>query len=467
MLYKNIEKNIEKIKNINNSSDLIIRYLSVKKEKIAFLFLEGNISDDKISNYFMKDIDLIINLDKNFLFKNILNDLKNQIPNSNLKIVDKFENVFYFLSSGFTLIFINGVDKCIAIETRANLDRSISEPTTEVTFKGPKDSFNENINVNIGLIRKRIKDENLIVEEEILGKRTKTKTIICYLKDKSSKNIVEKLKTRLKKANTEAIIDSGNVKKILGESTKTNYPLIKSSERPDTVCQALLLGKICVIVENSPYVLIFPTFFLDYFKTSEDYYQKPFNVNFTRMLRIMSFILTVLTPAIYISLTAYNQEIVPDPLLISLATQREGVPFPTYLEILILTITFEILRESDIRMPSLMGTSISIVGALVLGDAAVNAGIVSPFAVIIIAITSVCDLIFSDIDFINATRFWRLLFILGAALLGLVGVTSIMIIFITHLVNASDLNIPFMSEIVPSNNKSIFLKEKDGEKWKN
>ena len=118
-------------------------------------------------------------------------------------------------------------------------------------------------------------------------------------------------------------------------------------------------------------------------------------------------------------------------------------------------------------MPSLMGTSISIVGALVLGDAAVNAGIVSPFAVIIIAITSVCDLIFSDIDFINATRFWRLLFILGAALLGLVGVTSIMIIFITHLVNASDLNIPFMSEIVTSNNKSIFLKEKDGEKWKN
>ena len=280
----------------------------------------------------------------------------------------------------------------------------------------------------------------------------------------ADKSIVEKLKTRLKKANVKSIIDSGNVKKILGESTKTNYPLIKSSERPDTVCHALLMGKVCIVVENSPYVLIFPTFFLDYFKTSEDYFQKPFNVNLTRFLRIISFIITILTPAIYIALTTFNQEIVPDPLLMSLTTQREGVPFPTYLEILILTLTFEILRESDIRMPSLMGTSISIVGALVLGDAAVNAGIVSPFAVIIIAITSVCDLIFSDIDFINATRFWRILFILGASIMGLIGITSVFILFVTHLVNASDLNIPFMYQIVPKSRKSIFLKEKDGEK---
>lgn len=464
MLYKSIEKNIEKIKEINNSSDIIIRYLDLKNKKIAFLFLEGNANDDKISDYFMKDIDLIINFNSQKIFDDLFNNLRNQIPNSNIKIVDKFEDIFYYLSSGFTLIFTDNVDKCIAIETRANLERSVTEPTTEVTFKGPKDSFNENHNINVGLIRKRIKDENLMMEQFTIGTCTKTKTTICYLKNKADRKIVEKLKTRLKEAKVEAIIDSGNVKKILGESTKTNYPLIKSSERPDTVCQALLIGKICVIVENSPYVLIFPTYFLDYFKTSEDYYQKPFNVNFTRMLRLVSFILTILTPAIYISLTAYNQEIVPDPLLLSLASQREGVPFPTYLEIIILTITFEILRESDIRMPSLMGTSISIVGALVLGDAAVNAGIVSPFAVIIIAVTSVCDLIFSDIDFINATRFWRLLFILGATILGLVGVTSILIIFITHLVNASDLNIPFMYQIVPSTNKSLFLNEKDGEK---
>ncbi len=463
-MFKSLEKNLNKIKKINPSSDLIIRYLNVKNKKMAFLFFEGNVSDDKISAYFMKNIDLIINFGKPTLLNNLFDELKNQIPNSNLKIVQNFDDIFYYLSSGFTLIFIDEINKCIAIETRASLDRSVSEPTTEVTFKGPKDSFNENHNVNIGLIRKRIKDENLIMEEMSIGKKTKTKTTICYLNDKTDKSIVEKLKIRLEKANVEAIIDSGNVKKIIGESTKTNYPLIKSSERPDTVCQALLLGKICIIVENSPYVLIFPTYFLDYFKTSEDYYQKPFNANFTRLLRIFSFILTILTPAIYIALTTFNQEIVPDSLLISLASQREGVPFPTCLEIIILTLTFEILRESDIRMPSLMGTSISIVGALVLGDAAVNAGIVSSFAVIIIAITSVCDLIFSDIDFINATRFWRILFIIGASLMGLVGITSILIIFITHLVNASDLNIPFMYEIVPRNNKSIFLSEKDGEK---
>ena len=461
MLDRNLEKNIENIKKTNSSSDLVIRYINIKNNKIAIVFFEGNVSDDKISNYFMKNIDLIINFNKSNFFNNLFNELKNQIANSNVKTVDKFNNIFYFLANGFTLIFINGVDKCIAIETRANLDRSISEPTTEVTFKGPKDSFNENHNINIGLIRKRIKNENLIMEGNILGEKTKTKITICYLKDKANKNIVNALKERLNKANIEAIIDSGNVKKVLIESTETNYPLIKSSERPDVVCQAILSGKICIVVENSPYVLIFPTYFLDYFKTSEDYYQKPFNVNFTRFLRIISFILTILTPAIYIALTTYNQEIVPDALLISLAIQKEGVPFPTFLEILILMMTFEILRESDIRMPSLMGTSISIVGALVLGDAAVNAGIVSPFAVIIIAITSVCDLIFPDIDFINATRFWRILFILGATALGIVGITTILIIFITHLINASDLNIPFMYQIVPKTNKTIFIKESD------
>ena len=463
MFNKNLERNIETIKQLNNSSDLVIRKINIKSKEIALIFLEGNISDDKISNYFMKNVDLIINFvnKKNI---NLFNFLENQIPNCNLKIVENIDDTFYFLSSGFTLILINDVDKCIAIETRASLERSISEPTTEITFKGPKDSFTENHNSNIGLIRKRIKDKNLMMEETKMGRITKTKTTICYLDNKADKTIVEKLKKRLESANAESIIDSGNVKKILGESTKTNYPLIKSSERPDTICQALLLGKICVIVENSPYVLIFPTYFLDYFKTSEDYYQKPFNVNFTRLLRIISFILTLLTPAIYIALTTYNHEIVPDSLLTSLANQRGSVPFPTYLEIIILTLTFEILRESDIRMPSLMGTSISIVGALVLGDAAVNAGIVSSFAVIIIAVTSVCDLIFSDIDFINATRFWRLLFIISASFLGLVGITIMIIIFITHLVNASDLNISFINQIVPRKDKSIFIKEKDVEK---
>ena len=462
MIYKTINENIDKIRKINNSSDLIIRYLKIKNNKIAYLFLEGNVSDDKISNYFMKNINTIANSNKDI--NNLYEKLKNQIPNSNIKIVDKFKNIYYFLSSGFTIIFIDNVDKCIAIETRATLERSISEPTAEVTFKGPKDSFNENHNLNIGLIRKRIKDENLVIEENTIGDKTKTKVTICYLKDKANQNIVDKLKTRIIESKVESILDSGNVKKIIGESTKTNYPLIKSSERPDPVCQSLLLGKICIIVENSPDVLIFPTYFLDYFKTSEDYYQKPFNVNFTRLLRIISFIITLLTPAIYIALTTYNQEAVPDNLLLSLLNQRESVPFPTYLEIIILTITFEILRESDIRMPSLMGTSISIVGALVLGDAAANAGIVSPFAIIIIAITSVCDLIFSDIDFINATRFWRLMFIISAAFLGLVGITSTMIIFITHLVDASELNIPFMYQIIPNSNKSIFLNKKDGEK---
>ena len=460
---KNIKENLDYIKNINNdSSDLNIRYIKIGFRQIGCAFLESTCSDDKISNYFMKNINMIITFNKNKFFNNLFFHLKNQIPNSKLKVLKNKDEIFYYLASGFTVIFVDGIDKAITIETKANLDRSIAEPSTEVIIKGPKDSFIENYNANLGLIRKRIKDENLYFDELKIGKRTKNKVAIGYINDIIDKSIVEKLKEKLENIDIDGIIDSGNLKELIVTSKKTNFPLIKGTERPDIICQALLAGKACIVVENSPFVLIYPTFLIDYFRSSEDYYEKAFNINLTRILRYLCFILTLITPAFYIALTAYNPEIVPDSLLISLAVQREGVPFPTGVEILILAVIFEILRESDVRMPTLMGASISIVGALVLGDAAVNAGIVSPFAVIVIAITSVCALTFTDVDFINAIRWWRLLFMIGAILLGLVGILGVAVILLVHLVNAEEMDIPFMYPLAPfDKNDDIILKRQD------
>lgn len=463
MISKNIKENVDYIKNLNNnSSDLNTRYVKVGFQKIGFVFLESTSSDDKISNYFMKNINLIINFNKKLFFNNLFFHLKNQIPNSKIKTINNKDEIFYYLASGFTVIFVEGIEKAIVIETKANLDRSIAEPTTEVIIKGPKDSFIENYNANLGLIRKRIKDEKLFFDELKIGKRTKSKVAIGYINDIIDKSIVDKLKERLENIDIDGIIDSGNLKELIITSNKTNFPLIKATERPDIICQALLAGKACIVVENSPFVLIFPTFLIDYFRSSEDYYEKAININLTRFLRYVCFIITLITPALYIALTAYNPEIVPDSLLISLAIQRAGVPFPTAIEILILSIIFEILRESDVRMPTLMGASISIVGALVLGDAAVNAGIVSPFAVIIIAITSVCALTFTDVDFINATRWWRLLFMLGAITLGLVGILGVGVIMLVHLVNAEEMDIPFMYPLAPHDqNDDIIVKRQN------
>lgn len=460
---KSIKDNFEYIKKLNNnSSDLSTRYIRIGFQKIGYVFLESTSSDDKISNYFMKSINNLINFNKNKFFNNIFFNLQNQIPNSKLKIIEENDEIFYYLAAGFTIVFVDGIDKAIVFETKANLDRGIAEPTTEIIIKGPKDCFIENYNANIGLIRKRIKDENLYFDEINVGSRTKSKVAISYINDIVDKTIVEKLKTKFKKIDIDGIIDSGNLKEYIVTNKKTNFPLTKGTERPDVACQALLAGKICVIVENSPFVLVFPTFLIDYFRQSDDYYEKAFNINLTRFLRYPCFILTLIMPAFYIAIISFNPEIIPDSLLISLAVQREGVPFSTGAEILLLATIFEILRESDVRMPSLMGASISIVGALVLGDAAVNAGIVSPFAVIVIAITSACSLIFTDVDFINAIRWWRLFFMIGALLLGLVGILSTAIIMVINLVNAEEMNIPYMYPFTPfDKNDEILLKRQN------
>ena len=214
---------------------------------------------------------------------------------------------------------------------------------------------------------------------------------------------------------------------MLEKKQKSVFPKVISTERPDFACTSLLNGKIVILVENSPFVIILPAVLTDFFHSPEDNYQKPFNVSFSRILRSICFFLALLTPGLYIALMTFNQEIIPDQLLISLAIQRDGVPFPTAVEVLLFVLTFEVLREADIHSPSFSGSAMNVVGALILGDAAVAAGIVSPIVIIIIAATSISELVFYDVDIIDAIREWRLLFILSSTFMGLIGFVAIFI----------------------------------------
>lgn len=203
------------------------------------------------------------------------------------------------------------------------------------------------------------------------------------------------------------------------------------------------------MVENSPYVLIAPGLLIDFLHTPEDYYQRPINASFTRLLRLFAFVITVITPGVYIALTTFNHEMIPDELLISLAVQREGVPFPTAVSIISMVLTFELLREADIRIPNAMGSAISIVGALVLGEAAVSAGIVSPIVIIVVAITSISGLLFTDIDFVNAIRLWRFVFIFFSMICGLIGFVVALFIFIIKISSMECIGIPYLAPISP------------------
>ncbi len=428
-------------KRLGNSSDIVNRQIN----NITYIYLESVSSDDKISNFLNKSITTIDNFD------DLLNKLENSIYNSHITTLNDLEECYYYLTSGYTCLFIKGYTKYIAIETKTKLDRGITESSSEPLIRGPKDSFTENHAINIGLIRKRIKDPNLWIEEKKIGRRTKTKVSLIYIKDIAESRNIKIIKKHLNDIDIDGILDSGYIRDYLETKQKSSFPKMISTERPDLTCQNLLNGKIVILVENSPIVLILPATLDDFLKSSEDYYQKSINATFSRILRYIAFLVTILTPSLYIALMTFNQEMIPDQLLISLAGQRSQVPFPTFIEVLIFIIVFEILREADIRSPSVSGASMSIVGALVLGDAAVAAGIVSPIVIIVVAITSICELVFSDMDMSNAIRQWRLIFIFSTIFTGIIGIVVAGIILIIKLCSIESLNTPYLIPFSPLN----------------
>lgn len=444
---KNAKKIVQKVKNLyGNSPDVNSRIINIKGKNVGIIFLESSSQASTVSDFIIKGT-LYTKENKN-IFQNIFEALKNNLFNSQLFIINDFNEFPYYLSSGFTIITVDDSDKAIVMETRAQLDRGVTESSSEPILRGSKDSFTESHSKNLGLIRKRIKDPNLWFDELKLGRRTKTRISIAYINGIADPQKFKKIKERLNKIDIDGVLDSGNIRDYLIKQ-KSIFPQIHSTERPDVVSQALLEGKIVIFVENCPFTLILPTVFIDYLHTSEDEYQKAENITFTRVLRVIALIITVFTPAIYIAITTYDQNTIPDKLLISLAIQREGVPFPTTFEIILLTAIFEILRESDIRSPNSMSAAMSIVGALVLGQAAVDAGIVSPITVIVVAFTSICSLIFTDIDFMNGIRAWRFIFILAASFLGIIGILSFAIIWLIKLASLENLNTSFLAPFAP------------------
>lgn len=446
---KKLETIIETIKERNgNSCDIYSRIFEINNKKIGYVFLESVSSDDKISNYLNKNLGIDIRSKKS-IFENIFENLRNTIPNSKLKIINNYDDIFYHLFSGFTCVFIDGYCKAIAIETKADLDRSISESTSEPVLKGPKDSFNENYQDSIGLIRKRIKDSNLYFTEIKVGRRTKTKVSLAYIKDIADEKKVNNILKKIKDLDIDGIIDSSYLRELIIEKKTSLLPQVISTERPDTVCMSLLNGKIAIIVENTPYVLLVPSVLSDFFQSSDDSYSKPFNASFTRILRYIAFVIAIITPGVYIAVMNYNMEVLPNQLLISFALQKEGVPFPTVVEVLIMIVAYEILREADTRKPQIMGASISIVGALILGEATVSAGIISPIVVIIISLSAVSGMAFNDPDIINSIRTWRMIFIVFGCMFGLIGIFVISVMFIAKLASLEVLNTPYLDPIAP------------------
>ncbi len=446
-MLNNIEEIVRKLKkDTKDSDDIIYREKYINRKKIYIIYNEPLTSSDKISDFVVRSLNKIKSITGLGLYKKI----KNSISNFKVTEIEDYQDLCFYLHKGFTILLIENETKAIALETKANLNRSISPSTTEDTVRGAKDSFVEDIQTNLGLIKKRIKTNDLWIDKMNIGKYTDTSIGILYINGIVKEDLVNEVKKRLSKINISGVINSGVIKNLIVDE-KVKFPTAQTTERPDVVSDALLQGKIAIVVDNSPYVIIIPALLQDFFKTMEDEYGKDTNVSFTRILKFLAFMISIMTPAIYISLVTYNQEMIPTDLLVSFAVQRDGVPFPAFVEALMLIISFEILRESDLRTPTTTGSALSIVGALILGDAAVNAGIVSQIMIIIVAITSISSLPFTELEFINTLRIYRLLFMVGAVFMGMIGVVVVFIIFIIRICSIESFGKPYLMPLVPIN----------------
>ena len=461
-LSKDINQYIEKIRNeLGNSSDLSINlFKDNTNENLCYvsIYIENLVDKDTINSLSSEITNVLKAQDKLKdctpegyfnLFKNSLFGFRK------LEEGTDFNVLISGLLSGKTIFSVDGYNKFFSIDTFSVEGRTVSEPTSQNVIRGPKECFVENINVNVSLIRNKIKNKSLRVEELSKGNISKTKIIIMYFDKIAKKEIVDEIRRRLNSINIDAFLDSSYIEELIKDDRYSIFPQFLSSEKPDAVSAALLEGRVAIFVDGTAYVLTAPALFTDFLQSSEDYYYPYLVASVIRTIRYIAFFLTLIVPAGYIALATFHQEMIPTQLLISIAAQREGVPFPAFVEALFMEITFEILREAGVRMPRVIGPAISIVGALVLGQAAVEAGLISAVIVIIVSITAISSFALPNYTMSNSIRIIRFALMILSAIFGLYGVFMGLIILILHLSKLKSVGVPYLAPIATTTKNGI------------
>lgn len=427
-------------KYINNTfkdtPDLVKRKIKYSFSSVHIYYIETICSSEQVNNFILKNL---TNPNSHRKFKDILAG-----PNFKEINLNKLE---FYLYNGFTVLVYR--NKIYAIETKASLDRSVTSPLVEQDLYGAKDALLENYQKNIGLIKRRLKSSHLKTKEYKLGRFTQTSTGVLYIDNITDMSLVKRIDALLNKIDTDSVIDVGELKQFLTMDKGNIFPPTKLTERPDVIVKALLDGKLVIVMDTSPFAIILPAVLADFINPISDKYLYQRNANNLKILRMICFFLTIFTPAFYIAIITYNQETIPASLLTNFITQNEGIPFPATIETFFMIFICEMLRESDIRFPSNFSSSISILGALILGDAAVSANIVSPIMIIITSLTFISSMIFSNVELSGAIRIWRFIAMIIASFYGLYGVALAFIFFIVSLSSYSSFGLPYTFPVVP------------------
>ncbi len=468
---KNIDENIKYLENrFKDFGDLIKRKFPIgenKKIDLYISYIDVMIDKDFIDRIIQSLMLEIreVSPSLNLIRDNIFNAIKDGgIPTTDLMEEEDFENVINHMLSGNTALFIDGFEKCIILSTKGFPRRSVSNADTEVVVQGSKEAFTETFRVNSVLIRRRIRDTNLKLKQMQIGRRSKTDIGVMYMENLARPEILEEVFKKLKKIDIDAILDSGYIEQFIEDNSISPFPQMQMTERPDKVASALLEGRIAIIVDNTPFVIIVPTILASFYQSAEDYYQRWEIMSFIRIIRYIAGVLAVCLPGLYIAIAVYQPSMIPMELILKMSDARKSVPLPTVLEIILMELAFETLREAGIRLPQAIGSTLGIVGGIIIGQAAVEAGLVSPIVVIIISLTAICSFAIPNIALVSGYRLTKYFIILTSSILGIFGFWIGILICLIHLCTLKSFGIPYLYPFVSngiSNSKDMkdtFLK---------
>lgn len=488
-IYPSLDVNLEYMKTKFNSlinSDISIReftLLAQNKEYKAFLFyIDGMVDTKLINDFILKPLMLrnkanthtpdkkvkvtsaiannisVRRMKKFNLEDYIFNSL---VPQNTIKKVSEFEKIISDINMGNCALFVDTLSVAFSLEVKGFKARSIPEPNNEIIIRGSQEAFVEVIRTNTSLIRRFVNNENLIIENASVGKVTNTPVAICYMKEIANDALVAEVKYRIQNLKIDSLTSSGQLEQLIQDNDKVIFPQILSTERPDRASRYILAGRVVVIVNGSPYALVMPATFMDFLSSQEDTNIRYQYANLLKIIRGIALFLALLLPGLYIAISNYHQELIPTELLFAIVSSRASVPFPVILEILIMEVSFELIREAGVRVPSPLGPTIGIVGALILGQAAVSASIVSPILIIIISITGICSFTVPDFFLGFWVRIYRFIYIIAGYLGGFLGIAFVLFIQFLLLLGNQSFGIPYLSLHLPfgksARRKSYFL----------
>lgn len=480
---KTLKKNITYLQikyNMLINSDIKIRKFTLNfnhtKHSSFLIYIDGMVNDETINNYILKPLFLSNDIKMKENTKKIENkttkkiyyrfNLENYlysclIPENSVFKENKFSKIISYINSGFCILFVDNLSNALCIETKGYKGRNVDKPVTETVVKGSHEGFVENLRTNTSMLRKIINNEKLIIEETEVGSLSKTKVAICYMKGITNDDLVSECKYRINNLKLDYLISSGQLEQFIKDNPTGPFPQTISTERPDKASNYLLLGRVVILVNSSPFAIILPAVLIDFLSSPEDF-NLDFNyANFLRFLRIIALFCALLTPGLYIAITTYHFEIIPSELLFAIVAAREAIPFPILFEIIIMEISFELIQEASIRVPSSFSTTIGIIGALILGDAAVSASIVSPILIIIVAFTGISAFAIPDNSLRFAIRMYRFMYTILGYLAGFLGIALGLFIHLLTLSSQYSFGVPFFTPYIPfdnfTKNESLYI----------